>query len=61
MSVPEWVKQAHEELLDELEPRTHDFEGRIDTCMPVRKMYSMLELGGIFKDGNDKMLYLERI
>lgn len=61
ITVPEWVKQVHEELVYEIEEKVKNFDGKLDISVPVRKMYSVLEMGNIFKDVNEKILYLERI
>lgn len=37
------------------------YNGQSELSMPVRELYSVLEKGNIFKDVNEKILYLERI
>lgn len=61
VNVPEWAKLVHARLYDIVERRVQNVDGMIDWSMSVRKLLSVLEIARVFKDGNDKIAFLEKV
>lgn len=58
VSVPDWIKPIHDELIKIINPGHPDLFGRRGASIPVRILYSLLEDNGLFKDSMEKIMSL---
>ena len=52
VTVPDWCKSCHEELIKKLCPEYADIWGRIEISIPVKVLYALLEEIGILKESS---------
>lgn len=60
VNIPEWAKGFNDTLFDVIVGEIR-VENRFDRTISIRQMIAVLENTPIFKDNNEKMIYLEKI
>lgn len=60
VNIPEWAKGFNDTLFDVIVGEIR-VENRLDRTISIQQMIAVLENTPIFKDNNEKMIYLEKI